>query len=120
MERYNAEMQRILSVLEGALDGKQWLVGDKMSYADLSFTLWNDRIDALRGCAPEKKFEGFPNVEAWHARMTGRKAWKTIMQRRAELMDEQGLQPNGLPKGVKSFEEFSALVHKMSEEAKKA
>jgi glutathione S-transferase len=113
IERYTAEMKRILGVLDGALAGKQWLVGDKMTYADLSFAPWNDRVDAVLGLAPEKKFEGFPNVAAWHQRMTGRKAWKDVMERRDGLMDEAGLQPNGIPKGIKSFEEYQEMIAEM-------
>ncbi|CAI6331427.1 unnamed protein product [Periconia digitata] len=111
IERYNNELKRILGVLDGALDGQQWLVpGDKMTYADLAFTVWNDRIDALIFCAPDKKFEGFPNVQVWHERMTSRPAWKKIMDTRAQLMDEQGLQPNGMPKGINSFQEYEAMM----------
>ncbi|EAT86862.1 hypothetical protein HBH56_130600 [Parastagonospora nodorum] len=108
--RYNDELKRILGVLDGALTGKQWLVGDKMTFADLSFVTWNDRIDSLIVCAPDKKFEGFPNVQAWHERMTGRAAWKNIMKKRDQLMDDQGLQPNGMPKGINSFEEYEAMI----------
>jgi glutathione S-transferase len=68
IERYNAELKRVLSVLEMLLEGKEWLVGDKVTYADLSFATWNDRIDSLILCAREDKFKGFPNVQAWHAR----------------------------------------------------
>jgi glutathione S-transferase len=82
MERYNAEMRRILSVLDGALEGRMWLVGDKCTYADLSFALWNERIDALWGCAPEERFRGFENVGKCHGRMTGRAAWKRVTAER--------------------------------------
>jgi glutathione S-transferase len=99
-----------LGVLDGALEGKQWLVGDKATFADLSFSLWNDRIDALILCAPEKKFDGFPHVQAWHERITSRPAWKVIMNKRDQLMDEQGLQPNGMPKGVNSFQEYEEMI----------
>ncbi|KAF2661524.1 glutathione S-transferase [Lophiostoma macrostomum CBS 122681] len=108
--RYNAELKRILSVLDGALEGRQWLVGDKMTFADLAFTVWNDRIEDLILCEKEKKFEGFPNVQAWHERMTSRPAWKKAMEKREKLMDEHGLLPNGMPKGFKSHGEFHASV----------
>ncbi|KAF2833553.1 glutathione S-transferase [Ophiobolus disseminans] len=107
ISRYINELKRVLGVLDGALEGREWLVGDKMTYADLAFATWNDRIDDLISCTPEKKFEGFPNVKAWHERMTGRPAWKKIMEKRTQLMDEQGLQPSGLPKGFGSFEEYA-------------
>jgi glutathione S-transferase len=110
MERYNKEMQRILGVLDGALEGKNWLVGDKCTFADLSFALWNDRIDALSGCKPEERFVGFPNVREWHERMTGREAWKRVVERRGRLMEEQGLGANGMPKGVESFQEYEDMI----------
>lgn len=97
-------------MLEIALEGKEWLVGEKMTFADLSFTLWNERINDLMACKPEEKFEGFPNVKMWHERMTAREAWKTIMEKRVKLMDEQRLQPNGIPKGVESSEEYRAVI----------
>ncbi|KAF1964990.1 glutathione S-transferase [Bimuria novae-zelandiae CBS 107.79] len=94
MAWYSAKLNRILSVLEGVLEGKQWLVGDKMTFADLAFSVWNERIDALISCKPEEKFDRFPNVEAWHERMTGRVAWKSVMAERAKIMDAQNLGTN--------------------------
>lgn len=110
----------MLGVLDGLLQGKEWLVGDKCSFADLSFVTWNDRIDSLILCAPDKKFDGFPNVRAWHERMISRPSWKKIMGDRDQLMDEQGLQPNGMPKGVNNMEEYQAMIkaHAEAEAAK--
>jgi glutathione S-transferase len=51
-------VKRVLGVLDNHLEGKQWLVGEKMTYADLAFTTWNDRVDAILACAPEGKFDG--------------------------------------------------------------
>jgi glutathione S-transferase len=113
MARYNTELKRILGVLETSLEGKQWLVGDKCTFADLAFAPWNDRIDMILVIRPELKFDGFPNVKAWHERMTGRPSWVKIMEKKAELMDEQGLQLNGMPKGIKSFEEYEKLIAAM-------
>ncbi|KAJ6498973.1 glutathione S-transferase [Mycena sanguinolenta] len=120
MVRYNAEVHRILSVLEGWLSGesdvknkgqsKQWLVGDKMTIADMSFVPWNDRTDATISCAPEDKFKGYPYVQAWHERMIALPSWKVAMEMRAAKMGEQGLMWNGMPKGMKSFEEYQAKI----------
>jgi glutathione S-transferase len=118
IERYNNELKRILGVLDGALEGKQWLVGDKVTFADLAFALWNDRIDAITFCAPDKKFDGFPNVQGWHERITSRPAWKRTMEKRARLMDEQGLQPNGMPKGVGSFQEYETMIKEQAAKVK--
>ncbi|KAH7065910.1 glutathione S-transferase [Paraphoma chrysanthemicola] len=118
IDRYKGEMKRILGVLDGVLEGKQWLVGDKMTFADLSFVPWNDRVDVLLGVTAEKKFEEFPNVQAWHERMTNRPTWKKVMEIKAQKMDKQGFQPNGLPKGVDSFENYKAHIEERLENAR--
>jgi glutathione S-transferase len=97
MQRYNDEVRRVLGVLDVSLEGKQWLVGGKMTFVDLAFAPWNDRVDATTQCAPEDKFKGFPNVQAWHERVTSRDSWKKAMSTRDQLMKEQGLTWTGLP-----------------------
>ncbi|RYP42189.1 hypothetical protein DL767_000353 [Monosporascus sp. MG133] len=110
IERYRGEVKRILGVLEKRLEGRQWLVGDKMTYADLAWAPWNDRIDAVTSCQPDEKFEGFPRVKAWHERMTTRPSWGKAMETRARLMDEQGLTWTGMPKDVKSLAEYQEII----------
>lgn len=46
IERYRNEVIRILGVLNTALEGKTWLVGDKCTFADLAFMPWNTRLDS--------------------------------------------------------------------------
>ncbi|OTA63672.1 glutathione S-transferase [Hypoxylon sp. EC38] len=110
IERYTNQVLRVLGVLERWLEGKQWLVGNKMTYADMAWVTWNDRVDTALGVPEPDKFNGFPNVKAWHDRMTSRESWKKIMEKRAELMDEQGLMPNGMPKGITNFQEYEAMI----------
>lgn len=110
IERYNAQARRVLEVLEGWLEGKQWLVGNRITYADISFAPWNDRFDAVVMCEPEKKFQGFPNVAAWHERIVSRPSWKKAMEHRAVGMDQQGLMWNGMPKGMKDFQDYEAKI----------
>ncbi len=96
--RYTGEVKRVLSVLDGWLKGKQWLVGDKITYADLAFSTWNSRLDNVLNWPEEEKFCGFENVNAWHERMVSRPSWKRATEIRAKLMDEQGLNVYGAPK----------------------
>ncbi|KAI1119719.1 glutathione S-transferase II [Nemania abortiva] len=119
ISRYQDEVRRIHGVLDGWLQregGQEWLVGDKITYADLAFATWNDRYDAILECAPEDKFRGFPHLQAWHERMIQRPSWKSAMDARARLMDEQGLTWTGMPKGVNSLAEYNAKI-KADEEA---
>jgi glutathione S-transferase len=109
----------VLGVLEMVLKGKKWLVGDRITFADIAFSTWNDRIDSLILCAPEAKFDGFPRVKEWHERIISRPSWKTCMDKRTQLMDEQGLLPNGMPKGVSNMEEYNAKIKADAETARK-
>jgi glutathione S-transferase len=54
--------------------------------------------------------DGFPNVKAWHERMASRPSWVKVIETRTRLTDEQGLMPNGMPKGMKNFQEFEANI----------
>jgi glutathione S-transferase len=89
IERYQTEMKRILGVLETSLEGgKQWLVGDKCTYADLAFAHYNDLVDVFLGYEKGETLEGFPNVKAWHGRMTGKASWGKIKKMREDLVEK--------------------------------
>ncbi|KAL4950762.1 glutathione transferase [Aspergillus filifer] len=84
IERYTEEIHRILGVLNRVLEGKTWLVGDALGQ--------------------------YPNVLAWHTRMRTLDTWADCEAERARIMGEQGLDINGLPKGVNNMEEFQKLM----------
>ncbi|KAL9627522.1 MAG: hypothetical protein Q9204_006506 [Flavoplaca sp. TL-2023a] len=115
IDRYSNEVKRVLGVLEKSLHNKQWLVGDKCTYADLSFVTWNDRMDIVLGVPDSKPLKEFPNVEAWHNRMISRGSFRKAMEIREKLMDEQGLMPNGMPKGVNNMAEYEKKMKREEE-----
>lgn len=39
IERYHKEILRVLGVLEGVLSKQEWLVGGKLTVADISFLM---------------------------------------------------------------------------------
>ena len=47
IERYAAEAERIINVLDKQLCQSDWLVGDKCTYADLSFVTWSHVMDGM-------------------------------------------------------------------------
>lgn len=104
IERYAAEIKRVLGVLDSVLakkpEGQHWLVGDRMTFADMAFVPWNDRLDATLGVPDDQKFSGFPHVQAWHDSMVKKASWIKAMELRARLMDEQGLGWDAKPKGT--------------------
>ncbi|KAI1119884.1 glutathione S-transferase [Nemania abortiva] len=105
IDRYEKEIKRVLGVLDGVLAAKsepRWLVGNKMTYADLAFVPWNDRLDVTLGVPPEDKFNGFPHVKDWHERMVSRPSWKKAKELRAKLLKDQGLDEMARPKVMTS------------------
>ncbi|KAI1335705.1 glutathione S-transferase [Xylariaceae sp. FL0016] len=91
IERYTNQVTRVLCVLEGCLEGKEWLVGDKMTYVDMAWVPWNDRVDTSLGIPESDKFKGFPNVKAWHERMVSLPSWEKTIQLKAKLVNKQGI-----------------------------
>ena len=87
-------------------------MGDKCTFADLAFLPWNERLDAVLLTPPGEPLEPYPNVKAWHERLRNRDSWKRCMTIRDKLMDDQGLQPNGMPKGVNNIKEYEEYMAK--------
>lgn len=114
VERYSNEIKRVLRVIEGVLAAKpadaQWLVGDKMTFADMAFVPWNFRLSEVLLESWDEVWEGMPHARAWHERMVELPSWKRCMEHRARLMDEQGLQWNGVPKGIETFTEYEEKI----------
>jgi glutathione S-transferase len=74
-ERYIKETQRVTQVLDKQLDGKEWLVGDKCTYADLAFVAWNGAIDFFMNGRPKEEWDPenqYPNFYKWQKAMLGR------------------------------------------------
>ncbi|KAK6073244.1 glutathione S-transferase domain-containing protein [Seiridium cupressi] len=114
IDRYISEIKRVLGVLEGVLAAKpadaQWLVGNKMTFADIAFVPWNFRLSEVMNTSWDEVWAGLPHVRAWHERMIELPSWKRSMEIRARLMDEQGLQWNGVPKGIGTFTEYEKEI----------
>lgn len=121
INRYVNEVHRVLGVLNTALEGKEWLVGDKCTLADLSFLPWNNRVNmTISTPQGEDPLAPYPNVQAWQQRMEARDSWKKAMEVRAKLMDDQGLQVNGMPKGITNIKEYEEHIAKTAAEEGKA
>ncbi|MGX9356416.1 glutathione S-transferase N-terminal domain-containing protein [Roseobacteraceae bacterium S113] len=71
-ERYIGEGQRLLSVLDGALEGQDWIAGD-YSIADMAIAPWLRALD-FYGAKEVLDFETYSNVTAYLARFMKRPA----------------------------------------------
>jgi len=79
IERYGKEIDRVTMVLNNALEGKEYLVGDKCTYADLSFVTWAAFAPVAAG--PHKiDWEAYPNYKAWLDRLNSRPAVKKVLE----------------------------------------
>ena len=85
LSRYRGEYHRCLGVLERRLAGRDWLVGECYSVADIINWPW-----VLIAKAMGQPLDDFPNVAAWRARVKDRPA----VQRGVDLGKEmRGGQP---------------------------
>ncbi len=91
LERYAKEVNRVSGVLDGHLarqkqkhgssagsDGP-WLVGNKLSYADIAFIPWQRIIGSV---LEKDKYneDDYPHVKEWLGKMTSREAVKTVLE----------------------------------------
>lgn len=78
IDRYVNEIHRVVGVLEDILEksGKEYLVGDKASYADLAFITWNWALDWVPQLAGWQ--EKYPKFTAWNAKLNDRPSVKKI------------------------------------------
>ncbi|KAL6230154.1 hypothetical protein BDW75DRAFT_223392 [Aspergillus navahoensis] len=90
IERYTEEIRRVMEVLERALDGKEWLVGEKCTYADLCFVPWQELVPVIVGNEQivQQLTELHPNVQAWMGRMKARPEVRKVLQEKSEAMQQ--------------------------------
>lgn len=81
--RYVKEMERVVGVLDSALKDSKYLVGDKCTYADLSFITWHAMIDKVSGDDQIDVAGTYPRYHAWMESMLARPAVKKVMQDKA-------------------------------------
>ena len=84
LERYPAEAKRLLAVLEGRLDGRQWIMGEDYTIADISMFGWVRNLIGFYGARDLVDFDALQHVPAWLERGLARPAVQrglTIPQR---------------------------------------
>jgi glutathione S-transferase len=88
-ERYIKEIKRITKVLDVALEDKQFLVGNKCTFADLSFVPWFWAVDGLEPVSPglmKGLKEENPNFKAWIEHLNARPSVVKAIAFRKEKM----------------------------------
>ena len=65
LERYVAESKRLLGVIDRRLEGRQWIMGDDYTIADISMLGWVRNLIGFYGARDLVGFDTFANVAAW-------------------------------------------------------
>ena len=74
LERYRAETQRLLGVLETRLAGRDWLMGDDYTIADVATVGWVRNLIGFYGARELVQYNSLKNVPAWLERALARPA----------------------------------------------
>ena len=62
-DRYVAESKRLLGVLEKHLEGRQWMMGDTYTIADIAIFPWVRNLVGFYGAGELVEFTSFPQVK---------------------------------------------------------
>jgi GST-like protein len=73
-DRYVAESKRLLAVLEGQLDGRDWILGSDYSIADIATWPWVRNLVGFYGAGELVGFDAFKNVQRVLAAFVARPA----------------------------------------------
>jgi len=71
INRYLSEAERHYQVLETHMEGREYIVGDEYSIADISAWGWVDKATAVLGA---EGLENYPNLTRWFADINARPA----------------------------------------------
>lgn len=74
LERYRAESKRLLGVLETRLNGRQWIMGDEYTIADISMIGWVRNLIGFYGAGELVDYDKLARVPDWLARALARPA----------------------------------------------
>ena len=74
LERYVTESRRLLDVVEQRLEGRQWIMDDDYTIADISMLGWVRNLIGFYGARELVTFDEFSNVAAWLERGLARPA----------------------------------------------
>jgi GST-like protein len=76
LERYRDESKRLLGVLETRLGGRQWIMGDEYTIADISMLGWVRNLVGFYGAREFVDFDALKQVPPWLERGLARPAVK--------------------------------------------
>ncbi|KAI1334038.1 glutathione S-transferase [Xylariaceae sp. FL0016] len=86
VDRYFKEMERVRSVLDTHLSKSPsgWLVGDKITVADLSWVMWEQIATLILGMDGISLEGKYPSYDAWFKKLMERKTVRRVLVKRTE------------------------------------
>jgi len=72
--RIESEIANHMGYVEGALDGREWLLGE-LSAADIQMSFVGEVMGAF------SRLDGYPNIKAWVKRFQARPAYRTALEK---------------------------------------
>jgi len=98
IERYRNEVRRVLGVLEGVLRDREYLVGGKLTVADIAFVPFDNALKS-RILGGDFDFQKeFPSTFAWHTRVTTATGVKKGIEDRVRVIAEEEEKKANAPK----------------------
>ncbi len=85
LERYVAESKRLLDVMDTRLAGRQWIMDDEYTIADVSMLGWVRNLIGFYGARDLVAFDTFKHVPAWLERGLARPAVQRGLEFRGGL-----------------------------------
>ena len=76
VEKYATEARRLYSVIDTRLDGRDWLVGDSFSIADIAVAPWIWCMEEIYRGGDLIGAQGFPNLRRWYDAITQLPSWQ--------------------------------------------
>jgi GST-like protein len=73
-ERYRAESERLLRVLDDRLAGRQWMMGDEYGIADIALIGWVRNLIGFYGAREIVRYDDLKHVPSWLERGLARPA----------------------------------------------
>jgi GSH-dependent disulfide-bond oxidoreductase len=74
LQRYVAESKRLLGVLDGRLEGRDWVMGEQYTIADVAMLGWVRNLIGFYEARELVEFDSLKNVPAWLERGLARPA----------------------------------------------
>lgn len=74
LNRYRDESRRLVGVINTRLAGREWIMGDQYTIADISMLGWVRNLIGFYQARELVEFDSFPNVAAWLERGLARPA----------------------------------------------